>query len=116
MHVWPLFQVTPAGQLDKHDVRDHGPLLGARASWQPLSWLGLQLGGRGVPIVFGAASGDTRLAGRHLDVGAGVQFGNVPLGGLRVAGVLDYGYGLTKLSGGAVELKVNRQLILLGLR
>jgi hypothetical protein len=112
----PLFAMTGDGRVSVRNVRDHGPMLGARASWDVLSWLGFDVRGRGVPFSLGARSGDTRLSGRYLEAGGGVRLGNLPAGRMRFAVVLDYGYGQTSLRGDAIDLKLNRHLLALGLR
>lgn len=112
----PLFATTGDGRVSVRNIRDHGPMLGARASWDVLPWLGFDLRGRGVPVSLGARSGDTRLSGRYLEAGGGVRLGNLPAGRMRFAVVLDYGYGQTSLRGDAIDLKLNRHLLALGLR
>jgi hypothetical protein len=114
--VSPMFAVTGDGRVSVRNIRDHGPMVGARASWDVLSWLGFDVRGRGVPVSLGASSGDTRLSGRYLEAGGGVRLGNLPAGRMRFAVVLDYGYGQTSLRGDAIDLKLNRHLLALGLR
>ena len=112
----PLFAMTGDGRVSIRNVRDHGPMLGARASWDALSWLGFDVRGRGVPFSLGASSGDTRLSGRYLEAGGGLRVGNLPAGRMRFAVILDYGYGRTTLRGDAIDLKLSRHLLALGLR
>jgi hypothetical protein len=91
-------------------------MLGARASWDALSWLGFDLRGRGVPFSFGASSGNTHLSGRYLEAGGGLRLGNLAAGRMRFAVIADYGYGRTTLRGDAIDLKLTRHLFALGLR
>jgi hypothetical protein len=111
----PLFGFQ-ADLVSMRPVRDHGPLIGARARWAPTSWLSLDVRGRGIPVSFGASVEEASLSGRHLEAGGGISVGNLRLGTVRVATVLDYGYGLATLRGESVDLTLSRHLLAVGLR
>jgi hypothetical protein len=80
------------------------------------SWLGFDLRGRAVPITFGASLDGAALSARRLELGAGLRVGDLQVGGVRLAGLVEYGYGRGSISGGAVDLRLARHLLGFGLR
>jgi hypothetical protein len=114
----PLAQQGAAGAMPIVAVplTAHGPVLGATLALAVNPWIGLEAGGRLLPVTFGGERGGQSLPLRRLAARAGASLGRLDRAGMRWSGLLLYELGRTAGDAGAVNLSQTRQQVSIGVR
>jgi hypothetical protein len=97
-------------------LRAHGPVLSASLLLGLSARFGVELGADAWPLGFGAEYGGVAVDPRRFALRGGLSFGQLPVGGTRLSGVLSAELSRASASGGGVHLTQNRQQLALALR
>src|SRR5436190_2026061 len=97
-------------------VRAHGPAVAARIDWAALPWLGLEAGGRALPLSSGARYGGAELGLRRWGGGAALRLGRAVAAGLRLSALVAYDFTATTGSADRVDLRQHQHSFGVGVR